>query len=766
MVSILGLTVTIFAAIIIYIAIVSRSNAHDTAYEISMSKASEVAGKMEVYLGKPIESAGLLRNNFLALRASGVKERNIYLNMIKSELERNDHFLSVWSMWEPNALDGNDEHYRGIAPFDQNGCFNMAYYKLKRGITLETGEVQAYQENYYTTPKNTRAISIVEPYHYSYAGDTLNTFFETSMLVPIIQNDIFLGVIGIDVDLERLSTQLKEIKLYESGFCFLVSSAGTIAAYPSHEQLTSVISAKGVDLTKFRTSDGVNKFKFKDAAGKTMLAVVCPVKFRDLSTSWSLAVVMSESEVLTNSNNWLRSMLRVSVMGLILLFVVIFFIAKWVVKAVLEVTKIADTIAQGDLTCSIAVDRLDEIGVLQQSLKSMQVKLNEMVQGFQKATSFIVNSSSQLNSTAHHISSGASELAASTEELSSTMEEMVSNIEQNTDNATQMEQIAMQLSDDAHKVKISAEESLTSINDIADKIHIVNDIAFQINLLALNAAVEAARAGEHGRGFAVVAAEVRRLAERSRIAAEDINRLSTSSVTITSNSAALINGIIPKIQRTSDLILEISRSSMEQRNAVEQVNLTTQQLNDITQQNASVSEQMAASAQEMSGQANHLLQLSNNFKTASTKDATQATTTLSHTRSTAPKSKQGAEASNVIKKVVGKVSGVTISMPELVSSAKQSAPSATTAKAKPEHKGPEPKKQTEKVKSTPTAPVKNNESSPVYKPVAPTPSKPAPTTPTKPTHPTATATPTPPKTVKKGFELKLKSDSDNGYERF
>jgi methyl-accepting chemotaxis protein len=194
------------------------------------------------------------------------------------------------------------------------------------------------------------------------------------------------------------------------------------------------------------------------------------------------------------------------------------------------------------------------------------------------------------------------------------MEQMVANIEQNTQNAIQTDKIALVVAKDAENVRKASQESMIAIKNIASKIKIINDIAFQTNILALNAAVEAARAGEHGRGFAVVAAEVRRLAERSKIAADEINNLSINGVNITEESTGLLNNIIPQIEKTTRLIQEIAAASKEQNTGAEQVNNAIQQLNDITQQNASASEEMSASAEQMTGQAEQLLDLISYFK--------------------------------------------------------------------------------------------------------------------------------------------------------
>jgi methyl-accepting chemotaxis protein len=201
------------------------------------------------------------------------------------------------------------------------------------------------------------------------------------------------------------------------------------------------------------------------------------------------------------------------------------------------------------------------------------------------------------------VSQGANEQASSIEEVSTSIEEMVSNIQQSTESANQTGKITANLIGGVNSVKIASEQSLLSIHEIASKISVIYDIAFQTNILALNAAVEAARAGEHGRGFAVVAAEVRKLAERSKIAANEINVLARSCVTSTETNKDLMNKLVPEIEKTTKLIAEIVSATNEQNTGSDQINSAVQQLNQVTQQNAAASEEMATSAEELASQA-------------------------------------------------------------------------------------------------------------------------------------------------------------------
>jgi methyl-accepting chemotaxis protein len=202
---------------------------------------------------------------------------------------------------------------------------------------------------------------------------------------------------------------------------------------------------------------------------------------------------------------------------------------------------------------------------------------------------------------------GSNEQAASAEEVSSSMEEMVANIQQNTDYAQETEKIAISSAKDVDEGSSAVNHTTRSMREIADKITIISEIARQTNILALNAAVEAARAGEHGKGFAVVAQEVRKLAEKSQTSAAEIDQLSKSSVSVAVNSEKLLRDIVPNIQKTAQLVQEISSSSMEQNSGAEQINKAIQQLNQVIQQNATTSEEMATASVELSRQAEDLI---------------------------------------------------------------------------------------------------------------------------------------------------------------
>jgi len=283
-----------------------------------------------------------------------------------------------------------------------------------------------------------------------------------------------------------------------------------------------------------------------------------------------------------------------------------FFISRAISVPLGKGVGFAESIAAGDLTQRIDLDRNDELGQLARAMNEMVEKLKVTVMDVKAASDNVATGSQQMSAASETISQGATEQAASAEEVSSSMEEMVSNIKQNADNAQQTEKIALKAAIDAQDGGKAVSATVSAMKEIAGKISIIEEIARQTNLLALNAAIEAARAGEHGKGFAVVASEVRKLAERSQVAAREISTLSIGSVEVAEKAGEMLARIVPDIQRTAELVSEINAASSEQNTGSEQINKAIQQLDQVIQQNASGTEQIASTAEELAGQAKQL----------------------------------------------------------------------------------------------------------------------------------------------------------------
>jgi len=287
--------------------------------------------------------------------------------------------------------------------------------------------------------------------------------------------------------------------------------------------------------------------------------------------------------------------------------VIIYVFQRFITSKIHTLIEVLDSIKEGHLKrWDDTIQSSDEIGLLWKSINEVNEKLKEIVATILGSSGKLASSSNQMNTISTEVAEGANKQAASAEEVSSSMEEMSSSVEQNSANALKTDKIAKITVEDIKNLSKEAELSLQYIREISQKISIVNDIAFQTNLLALNAAVEAARAGDHGRGFSVVASEVRRLAERSKIAADDISKLAVDCVKITEKAHVMMNELIPEIEKTSSLIKEIAASSFEQNSGATQINGAITELNNVIQQNSITADKLAEYAINMQNEADEL----------------------------------------------------------------------------------------------------------------------------------------------------------------
>lgn len=253
-------------------------------------------------------------------------------------------------------------------------------------------------------------------------------------------------------------------------------------------------------------------------------------------------------------------------------------------------------------------------GLIRESLAQANEKLNELILQIRAAAEQVAAGSQALSASSEGLSAGVSEQAAAAEGTSSATQQMVVNITQNVNNAHDTESIAFKVAADARQGGEAVRKTVASMQAIAQKIVIIEEIARQTDLLALNAAIEAARAGVHGKGFSVVAGEVRKLAEHSQKAAAEIGGMSASSVEIAEHASTLLDNIVPDIEKTAQLVREISAASQEQDAGVKEINQSIQQLERVIQQNASSAEELASTGEELATQAGHLLEVITAFK--------------------------------------------------------------------------------------------------------------------------------------------------------
>lgn len=375
----------------------------------------------------------------------------------------------------------------------------------------------------------------------------------------------------------------------------VVAEAALPAARTAASRIQSLIEANNpTALDTFLSTE------FSDATAPLEAALADLVAFQ-----------LKESKRLTEEATALGWFLIWSIIGasltaIIASIAVTILFSRRIKTALVAAVEMTNAVADGDLSAHVDTRSNDEIGQVVEGLNLMVDRLRGVVAEVAMATGNVSSGAEQMASTSEQLSRGATEQASSTEEASSAMEQMAANIKQSAQNALDTEKIARKSAADARESGVAVAKAVEAMQTIAERIMVVQEIARQTDLLALNAAVEAARAGEHGRGFAVVASEVRKLAERSQSAAGEISTLSANTVRAAHAAGDMLQGLVPDIERTASLVMEISNASQETATGAAQVNLAIQQLDTVTQENTAASEQLSSTAEELASQAEQL----------------------------------------------------------------------------------------------------------------------------------------------------------------
>ena len=612
----LGVFLTL-AIIVIFASLASRNRLIAEAKESAVLQANNYSerlkSKVEVALDAAREFSHVMSATKSATDAISLS-RNEVLAMMKSTIRKNKTFLGMGCCWEPNQFDGNDVLFINRENSDNTGRF-IPYVSSNSSGQVTVEALKDYDVegagDYYQIPKKTRNEAVINPYHYEVNGrDELII----TVAVPIMEGGNFYGITTIDYSIDFLQEAAEKKNLYGGkADISIVSNNGVYVANTRDRNLVGK-NIKNVYSDYNKQLLDIDRGQKVVWETDTDIKVYLPVYYGKTTTPWQIRITVPKSLAEKQASAFIWTLIGIGLLlGLLSIGTLIFVLSKGM-KRIQSLAELTEKFSTGDLGVVIEDDINDELGSLANSVNNMVKKLSEIVVSIIAGANNIASASVQISSTAQEMSQGASVQASSTEEVSSSMEEMGSNIQQNTDNAQQTEKISIATTDSLIKVSDGSKESLGAVKQITEKITIVNDIAFQTNILALNAAVEAARAGEHGKGFAVVAAEVRKLAERSKIAADEIVGLTQNSLKLTDDAAGLLSRVMPEIEKTSQLIQEINAASLEQNSGAEQINNAMQQLNQVTQQNAAASEEMATSSEELSSQAEQLKEVVAYFK--------------------------------------------------------------------------------------------------------------------------------------------------------
>lgn len=545
-----------------------------------------------------------LKYSFLRSDIVSVIEKDkIYNPAILSTLKENPAFLGVWYSMELNMYDNSWG--------DKPGRRSVSYFKNSDGSigfkidSLDIGGVKKLTG--YHKVKEAKKDAIMEPYWCDYSKEGEEQFLETTLAAPVLKEGKFVGLVGVDLELKSFRVIVNKIKGLGEGFAFLLSNKGVYVSHPSDTIIgltfTEVNPAEELEYKITENIGKGNKIDFLtnyDESGEQIYVLFIPLQIGETETPWSLGLVVKKSEIMHDANKDLNNSILASVAGFVILLVFVFVFTSRLTSPIKQGVLFAKSISEGDLSTEIKASTDDEIGVLSGSLNNMSVMLKKIIIQLKDSIQNIATMSRKLSKSSREISEKAGRQAGASQNIIVSIEQVASNIKNNATNAQQTEKIAENSVTTVHASKLSSKQSIDAMQSISAKIGLITDIAFQTNILALNAAVESARAGEQGKGFAVVASEVRKLAERSRLAADEITTLVRKSVSASEEADEQLSKVVPEIENILKLVKSITYANVEQDQGIAVINGEINELDVIARNNADMAQMLAQNASDLS----------------------------------------------------------------------------------------------------------------------------------------------------------------------
>lgn len=537
----------------------------NVAYQINA-----VAEKALQHIQKEREYAEALASVLKVAKANGLPRETIF-DIFKDISKNNDYFLSIFSLWEVNGYD-NDEDYINKIGHDETGRFIVSVNKSSGKIMIQPStniEENTKKGEVYLLPKRLKKLITTNPYYYKYKKSGTTELITTNSM-PIVIDGVFKGVVGIDISVKYLDDILSKVKLYKTGYVFMVSNNGTIISYPDKAYIgknIKEISELVGYVDDIKTGKKIYRTQELKNINKKALVVVQPILNENTDMHWSIIGVVPESEYLVELKN-IKNMFAIlcflsAVVIMFIIFVIINKLYRELGGEPSKVIKIIKNVTKKDLSSELSLKKNDNISLLYY-VSSMVEGLKDFIKQLMSFSDVLHSESRKLNddskninenmreqsSKSTHIATTASEMTKATEDIALSVSEVLQYSNATVENSDNGMKSVVETTDNISKINSSIADTRNMVKDLQIKsfeiesiIDTIKEISDQVNLLSLNASIEAARAGKYGRGFVVVADEIRKLAEKTKRATTSITEQIESTKSNIINVTCKINSI-------------------------------------------------------------------------------------------------------------------------------------------------------------------------------------------------------------------------------
>ncbi|UYL09154.1 methyl-accepting chemotaxis protein [Bdellovibrio sp. SKB1291214] len=545
----------------------------EDAKAVALSDSLEVAKtyshQIKNYIDKPFAQTEILGRNLSAQVEKGLQSRERSRLELLEMLKGDPQYLATWSAWEPNAFDGQDAKYANQEFHEKSGRHYPWWIRQNDNIIYKTllNEETPDLGDWYFKPIQSKKSVLVEPY-----SDVVNgkKIVMTSAVYTIVKDDKALGIVGVDISLDKVKNLVAEAKPYPDSKSYLISDSLMIVAGPSEDEMMKPLQTES-QVEALIKSHKAGSLEVSTPTGNELVTVI-PFTIYNLDQKWTLLIRTPEKTILAKAYTMLWQQGLFALVGFGILLGTVYLAARGSSR---------------------------QIGSLSENLAKSSVAISKSVQ--------------DLNSTGSNLENSSSHASESIMGTAASLEEITSRVLLNTENAKQAATLSVDSASLSQTGRIKINNLIETLNTIESSskrmeeiIGVIDDIAFQTNLLALNASVEAARAGEHGKGFAVVADAVRSLAQRSATSAKDISTLINTTVRQVKDGAQagkengeVLEKMSLSIEKVATLNQEIADASEQQSSGITEIGSAVNELDRLIQTNAALAKQVVLNASEI-----------------------------------------------------------------------------------------------------------------------------------------------------------------------